>query len=65
MAVMGRKKQMVRTIILNRRSKEKKSIKEERSIEEVSVLLDQYLEFYNAYENINRLYGDNWESIVH
>ena len=65
MAVMGRKKQMVRTIILNRRSKEKESIEEERSIEEVRVLLDQYPEFYNAYENINRLYGDNWESIVH
>ncbi len=30
MAVMGRKKQMVRTIILNRRSKEKESIEGER-----------------------------------
>jgi len=28
-AVMGRKKQMVRTIILNRRSKEKESIEED------------------------------------
>ena len=65
MAVMGRKKQMVRTIILNRRSKEKESIEEERSIEEVRELLGQHPEFHDAYENINKLYRNNWESIVH
>lgn len=34
---MGRKKQMVRTIILNRRSKEKESIDEERKKSEEQI----------------------------
>ena len=40
-------------------------LEEERSIEEVRELLGQHPEFHDAYENINKLYRNNWESIVH